>query len=150
MSSLAIVGRVPCERCERTFSNSGALRLHMSKVHLACVPSARTQAALVVEAAGIEQDCKDATQENNREFFCPEPECPRGVGGKPFPRMGQLRQHWGTVHAERQFVCRLCSRAFGMQDACLRHQVRSHVSCDIYFFFFSLRMLVSAAWVLRM
>eukprot|EP00127_Corallochytrium_limacisporum_P005448 Clim_evm17s205 gene=Clim_evmTU17s205 len=56
-------------------------------------------------------------------YYCPAPGCPRQPGsGKPFSKLGLLKQHYWNVHAEKQYTCRVCSRRFGLMDVYNRHE----------------------------
>lgn len=64
-----------------------------------------------------------ATGSSVKLFYCPFEGCKRSEGGgRPFPRLGQLKQHYQTVHSEKVFTCRRCGREFGLRDVCLRHE----------------------------
>ena len=80
-----------------------------------------------------------AKEQEVQQYFCPVKDCPRAVdGGKPFPRLGQLKQvqrrietfkimflllqHFDGVHAEKSFVCNKCGKKFGLKDVCSRHE----------------------------
>lgn len=77
-SELQVETNVPCtvEGCEKTFKSSSSLRMHISRHH---------------EGAGL-----SSVAPGNRDiktlYYCPVVGCNRSLVGKPFPRMGQLKQ----------------------------------------------------------
>ena len=94
---------------------------------------ATTSACIIASSPG--DHAMEKKEHRKKMFFCPVRGCRRGDGGAPFPRLGQLKQHYGTVHSEKQHVCSRCSKGFGMKDAFLRHQVRSQwmLRTSVYF-----------------
>jgi hypothetical protein len=113
IDDLQIVGIIECAICGAVVKNRGALRIHVAKAHRDHKDAPNL--LLTLSSAFCSSDSK---------FYCPEPTCPRSdQGTQPFTRLGQLRQHWGTVHGEKKYVC-TCTKAFGMQDAFLRHKAR--------------------------
>ena len=117
----------PVEGCGSEFPSSSHLRMHVARHH---------EGRKLRRRGGGRQ-----------AFYCPVGKCERSEGGgKPFPRLGQLKQvhcvystctachnhdpsfmklvqHYQSVHGRREFVCGKCGKQFGLRDVCQRHEV---------------------------
>lgn len=68
--------------------------------------------------------------DEKRVYYCPVENCARRKGKEnPFPRLGQLKQHFQTVHSQKKFRCPKCEKLFGLRDVCKRHEME----CGIQF-----------------
>ena len=76
---LAVEARITCsfENCSKTFKSSSCYRMHMTRHHGVSLPT------LPPSPAGNTM---------KKEYYCPVSGCNRSNGGKPFPRLGQLKQ----------------------------------------------------------
>eukprot|EP00731_Ephydatia_muelleri_P026894 Em0018g994a len=74
--------------------------------------------------------------DEKRVYYCPVENCDRRKGKEnPFPRLGQLKQHYQSVHSEKKFRCQKCDKLFGLRDVCRRHEAECGqqfkcASCD--------------------
>eukprot|EP00041_Stephanoeca_diplocostata_P010973 m.175575 g.175575 ORF g.175575 m.175575 type:complete len:422 (-) comp18361_c0_seq2:20-1285(-) len=108
-AELEIVGNVSCSICGKRLRNSGVLNVHL-RTHGAALP-------------------KTSTVKNVR-YFCPVKSCSRF--SKPYTRLAQLKEHYGSCHAPKLFKCSRCGKAFGMISAGRRHEATCGVKykCD--------------------
>lgn len=107
--SLEIIGSVDCPHCKALLPSQGSLRLHIVAKH---------------EGQGGTLRAKTT----KRWFYCPALDCQRHT--RPFPRLGELKQHYGTVHAPQKFACDMCGKRFGMMSLCMRHKAHCGKTFD--------------------
>ncbi|WEW58758.1 hypothetical protein PRK78_004226 [Emydomyces testavorans] len=68
----------------------------------------------------------------NRPYYCPVKDCPRGEGGKGFKRKNEMIRH-GLVHDSPGYVCPFCSnqqRRYPRPDNLQRHVRAQHPDKD--------------------
>lgn len=75
-SELGIESEITCsvEGCDKSFKSSSCYKMHMTRHH---------------KGVGLESIPRD----KDTVYYCPVTKCSRSSnGGKPFPRLGQLKQ----------------------------------------------------------
>ncbi|XP_014234438.1 uncharacterized protein LOC106657420 [Trichogramma pretiosum] len=89
---------VRCSKCDSVFSNESCYRFHDLKVH---------------QQKNIEKVIKQ-----NVKFHCPIENCIYAIGNqKHFTLFKYVKQHYLKVHADKNFVCRCCSKGFSTKAA---------------------------------
>lgn len=122
-SALRVVGEVTCVHCGKTLPNEGALLLHERKTHPieGLQPKQHNAGTVSADSHGAAGSAS-ATAGTVKAFYCPIEGCARSLPSKrPFPRLGQLKQHYGHAHASKEHECPACKKLFGLKDVFNRH-----------------------------
>lgn len=117
---LEIRPEVSCQYdgCNRVFKNASALQMHLVKKHSLSGPIRYSPRRNPITGRFMKEN------NSKKQFFCPIDTCCRGKNsGRPFNKMGNVKQHFHSVHSEKKFVCGKCGKKFGLSDVCKRHEI---------------------------
>jgi hypothetical protein len=113
--------------CTQVFSNTGALNLHLTKIHKITSPANQhddpylfTNPVTRAERLLLKCDCK---------YYCPIEDCKYHVSvptGYPcfMTSYHSLKLHFNRIHGEKAFECSLCKKKYSVKSEMKRHEER--------------------------
>ena len=134
--------RVPCDECEKSFTDSATLKIHMAREHGLEKPfhCSECDQSFVLKSLLNTHMKKKHTKEGvlkTREAWRKAYEKKKARGkihaceecGESYDTKVKLATHQANVHGlEKTFVCDLCEAKFAHQKLLYNHKLKSHVT----------------------
>eukprot|EP00794_Sanderia_malayensis_P018606 gene18606-20482_t len=95
--------KCPLEGCGKVMSNTSSFKMHMAQTH-------NHGDEIAIQTFNKAFDLPRM----EKKFACPVSTCSRRLGGgKYFPRLAPLRDHYLSAHAPKSHICTKCGAKFG-------------------------------------